>query len=134
MFQATAVSTQSAPPPAGHYSQAVVAGPFVFLAGQTPRTRDGVRHVDKPFAEQARIVLDNLAAVAAEAGASLKDAVKVTVFLKDPSQAGEFDTIYREYLSEGSVPPARSLVQSDLPHGQLEVEAILLMTGAITHV
>ena len=74
------------------------AGGLVFLAGQTPRDRDNVRHGDKPFAVQARMALDNLEAAANAAGLSLKDAVRVGVFLRNPADAKEFDAIYREYV------------------------------------
>ena len=83
--------------PAGTYSVAIEANGFVFLAGQTPRDRDNVRHGDKPFAFQARMAMDNLEAAANAAGLSLKsDAVRVGVFLRNPADAKEFDGIYRE--------------------------------------
>jgi enamine deaminase RidA (YjgF/YER057c/UK114 family) len=99
------------------------AGGLVFLAGQTPRDRDNVRHGDKPFAVQARMALDNLEAAANAAGLSLKDAVRVGVFLRDPAYAKEFDAIYREYVSEPF--PVRTLTQSSLPGFDVEVDAIL---------
>jgi enamine deaminase RidA (YjgF/YER057c/UK114 family) len=111
------------PPPAGAYSVAMEAGGLVFLAGQTPRDRDNVRHGDKPFAVQARMALDNLEAAANAAGLSLKDAVRVGVFLRDPAYAKEFDAIYREYVSEPF--PVRTLTQSSLPGFDVEVDAIL---------
>jgi 2-iminobutanoate/2-iminopropanoate deaminase len=67
------ISTTEAPAPAGPYSQAISAeGRFVFLAGQTPRTKQGRRISDAPFAKQARLALDNLEAVARAAGLSLR--------------------------------------------------------------
>ncbi len=119
-----AFSSQDAPAPAGTYSVAVKAGDFVFLSGQTPRDCKNARHGDKSFSFQARMTLDNLASAAKAAGLSLKDAVKVTVFLKNPGNAKEFDTIYSEYV--GNPPPARTLVQSDLVGFDIEVDAILL--------
>ena len=109
--------------PVGSYSSAVEAGGFVYLAGQTPRDRDNVRHGDKPFAFQARMALDNLEAAANAAGLSLKDAVRVGVFLRDTAHAKEFDAIYREYVSEPW--PARTLAQSDLAGFDVEVDAVL---------
>ena len=120
-----AFSTPDAPEPAGTYSQAVRAGDFVYLAGQTPRTPDGVRHTTAPFEEQVRIVMENLSAVAKAAGASLTDAVKVTVYLTDPKKSAEFDLVYREYFAGGETVAARALVQSDLPNGDVEVDAVL---------
>lgn len=84
--------------PAGTYSVAINAGGLVFLSGQTPRDCGNVRHGDKPFSFQARMTLDNLEAAARAAGLSLKDAVKVNVFLKNPADAKEFDAIYSEYV------------------------------------
>ncbi|MSO48950.1 MAG: RidA family protein [Acidobacteria bacterium] len=117
-----------APLPAGSYNIAVEAGGLVFLAGQTPRDRDNVRHGDKPFAVQARMTLDNLEAAANAAGLSLKDAVRVGVFLKNPADAKEFDTIYKEYV--GDPLPARTLVQSSFAGFDIEVDAVLVRPGA----
>jgi len=100
----------------------------VFLAGQTPRDRDNVRHGDKPFADQARMALDNLEAAANAAGLSLKHAVRVGVFLTDPADAKAFDAIYASYV--GSPPPARTLTQSNLPGFAIEVDAVLLAPDA----
>ena len=119
-----AFTSDVAPPPAGTYSVAVQAAGLVFLAGQTPRDRENVRHGDKPFAFQAKMALDNLEAAAQAAGLSLKDAVKVTVFLKNPADAKEFDRVYAAYVSDP--PPARTLAQSSLAGFDVEVDAILL--------
>ncbi|MEO7360136.1 MAG: RidA family protein [Gemmatimonadaceae bacterium] len=110
--------------PVGTYSSAVEAGGLVFLAGQTPRDRDNVRHGDKPFAFQVRMTLDNLEAAANAAGLSLKDAVRVGVFLTDQANAKEFDAIYKEYVSEPW--PARTLTQSSLVGFDIEVDAVLM--------
>jgi 2-iminobutanoate/2-iminopropanoate deaminase len=116
-------TSDKTPPPAGAYSVAMEFGGLVFLAGQTPRDRDNVRHGDKPFEVQARMALDNLEAAANAAGLSLRDAVRVGVFLRDSADAKEFDAIYREYVSEPF--PVRTLTQSSLPGFDIEVDAIL---------
>jgi len=118
-----AFHSERAPQPAGTYSLAFEAGGFVFLAGQTPRDRENVRHGDKPFAFQARMTMDNLEAAAQAAGLSLRDAVKVGVFLKNPLDAKEFDAIYAQYVSDP--PPARTLTQSNFNGFDIEVDAIL---------
>jgi 2-iminobutanoate/2-iminopropanoate deaminase len=123
-----AFTSDTAPLPAGSYNIAVEAGGLVFLAGQTPRDRDNVRHGDKPFAFQARMTMDNLEAAANAAGLSLKDAVRVGVFLKNPADAKEFDAIYREYV--GDPLPARTLVQSSFAGFDIEVDAVLVRPGA----
>lgn len=124
MHSRKAFQSDLAPLPAGTYSVAVEAGGFVFLAGQTPRDRNGVRRGDKPFATQARMALDNLEAAAHAAGLSLKDAIKVNVYLKNPQDAKEFDLIYASYVTQPF--PARTLTQSNLAGFDIEVDAILL--------
>ena len=122
-----AYSSMLAPEPAGTYSVAIEARGLVFLAGQTPRDRDNVRHGDQPFAIQAKMALANLEAAANAAGLSLRDAVKVNVFLRNPADAPEFDAIYATYV--GDPPPARTLTQSSLVGFDVEVDAILLGHG-----
>lgn len=119
-----AFSSDKTPPPAGTYSVAVQAQGLVFLSGQTPRDVNNVRHGDKPFEFQARMALDNLEAAANAAGLSLKDAVKVGVFLRNPADAKAFDAIYAEYVADP--PPARTLTQSNFAGFDIEVDAVLL--------
>ena len=119
-----AFSSISTPPPAGTYSIAIQAQGLVFLSGQTPRDRDNQRRGDQSFDVQARIALDTLEAAASAAGLSLKDAVKVGVFLKNPLDAKAFDAIYAEYVSDP--PPARTLTQSNFLDFDIEVDAVLL--------
>jgi 2-iminobutanoate/2-iminopropanoate deaminase len=75
------ISTDRAPQVGGSYSQGIRAGDFIFLSGQTPRNRDRMI-INGSFEDQVRRTLENLAAVAAAAGASLADAVKVNVYLQ----------------------------------------------------
>ncbi|MUL42883.1 RidA family protein [Streptomonospora sp. PA3] len=116
------IHAPEAAPPGGPYSHAVVAGDFVFLAGATPHRRDR-SVVEGPFAEQARATFDNLAAVAAASGASLADAVRVGVYLRDLGDFAEMNELFAEYF--GSEPPARTTLQADLPGFAIEVDAVL---------
>ena len=116
------IHTDSAPPPGGAYSQAIVAGSFVFLAGQAPFTSSGEK-VEGTFGEQARQTFANLAAVAEAAGGSLADAVRVGVYLRDMSDFAEMNEVYREFIPEPL--PARTTIQTDLPGFAIEVDAIL---------
>ncbi|KWX00578.1 hypothetical protein TH66_15885 [Carbonactinospora thermoautotrophica] len=120
----TTVYTAQAPAPAGHYSQAVVAGGLVFLAGQTPRRPDGSRlDPAAPMTELARAVLENLEAVARAAGTSLRHAVRATVYLADLADKTAFEAVWRNYV--GDPPPAREVVVSALPF-RIEVSAVCL--------
>ncbi|MBC7738356.1 MAG: RidA family protein [Candidatus Saccharibacteria bacterium] len=119
-----AVVTKDAPPPAGSYSQAMRSGAMVYISGQTPRNIDGQRLTGASFAEQATRALDNPDAVARAAGLSLRDAIKVNVYLRRPEDAAAFDALYRPYVAEPH--PARSLTISPFTAFDVEIDAILL--------
>ncbi len=118
----TSVVTDLAPPPAGHYSQAIIAGGLVWIAGQTPRCPSGERLNDRPFEAQARQALANVAAIAATAGTSLQHAAQVTVYLKDIADRFAFDKVWTEFVTAPY--PARAVVQSELPGFAIEILAV----------
>lgn len=121
------ITTQQAAPPGGPYSQAVVAGDFVYCSGAIPARADGSR-VDGTFAEQARATFGNLATVAEAAGASLADAVRVGVYLRDLEDFATMNELFGEYF--GSEPPARTTLQADLPGFAIEIDAVLYRPAA----
>ncbi len=119
------VETAAAPAAIGTYSQAIRAGETLYLSGQIgldPQTMQLVEGIEA----QIHQVFRNLQAVAAAAGASLDDAVKLTVFLSDLAHFGKLNEIMPQYLAAPF--PARSAVGvSQLPRGALvEVDAILV--------
>jgi 2-iminobutanoate/2-iminopropanoate deaminase len=118
------VTTTNAPKPSGGYSQAIVAGGLLFLAGQGPFAPDGSL-VDGSIEAQVRQVFDNLAAVAAAAGGSLSQTVRVGVFLSSMEHFAEFDRVYRTIFSEPR--PARTTIQSDLIGFDVEADAVVLL-------
>jgi len=117
------VSTPNAPAAIGPYSQAVRFGNLLFLSGQIPLTPEG-EIVSGGIEEQTRQVLRNLEAVLAAAGATLRDVVKTTVFLKDMNDFAAFNQVYASFF--GDHRPARSTVQvAALPRNALvEIELI----------
>lgn len=123
MTDISTVSTSDAPIPAGPYNQAVRAGEFVFLAGQTARTSGGGLIEGTPE-DHCRQALTNLATVAAAAGGSLDNAVKVHVYLADLAWKPVFDAVYQQVVGGG---PARSTVCAAPPTGHVEVDAILYL-------
>lgn len=122
--QITTLSTTEAPTPAGPYSQIVRAGDLVFLAGQTARTPEGRIADVTDRAAQCRQALTNLGTLAATAGGSLADAVKVTVYLADLAWKQDFDAVYTELVG---TTPARTTVRATPPTGGVEVDAILYL-------
>lgn len=121
-----AITSRRAPPPAGTYSQAIVArGDFVFISGQTPRRADGVRLGDVDFRAQAVQTMENLRALSEAAGCSLAEqCVQVTVYLRNFADRFEFDEVFATYM--GETPPARAIVQSDFVDFDIEVTAVLV--------
>ncbi|MDS1271622.1 Rid family hydrolase [Lipingzhangella sp. LS1_29] len=116
------VHTQDAAPPGGPYSQAVVAGDFVYLAGATPHRLDRSL-TPGGFEPQARATFDNLSAVATASGASLADAVRVGVYLLDLDNFAAMNEIFAEYFP--TEPPARTTLHANLPGFEIEVDAVL---------
>ncbi|MEP6625033.1 MAG: Rid family detoxifying hydrolase [Acidimicrobiia bacterium] len=119
----TTVPTPSAPAVAGPYSPAVRAGDWLVLAGQVPLDPATGQFVGGDAAVQARRVLDNIAAVLADCGASLADVAKTTVFVTDLADFGAMNEVYAAAF--GGHRPARSTVQvAALPGGAaVEIEA-----------
>lgn len=117
------IRTDSAPQPAGPYSQAIRSGEFVFLAGQGSYAPDGT--LADTIEGQAEQVFENLQAVANAAGCDLGDAVQVRVYLTDLANFQAVNEVYKRYFTEPL--PARTTVQAGLPgKGVLvEIDAIL---------
>jgi 2-iminobutanoate/2-iminopropanoate deaminase len=111
-----------APRPGGAYSHAVRAGDVIYLAGQTPHDPE-TREQPEGFDEQARLAFRNLEAVARAAGASLADAVRVGVYLRDMADFAAMNEVFAEFIPEPS--PVRTTIQSDLPGFAIEVDAVL---------
>ncbi len=124
----TIVATDGAPAAIGPYSQAIVANGLVFTAGQIPLDPETMKLVEGDISAQTERVLQNLAAVLAEAGSSFDQVVKTTCFLADLNDFAAFNAVYGRYLTHN--PPARSTVQvAKLPMGALvEVECVALVT------
>jgi 2-iminobutanoate/2-iminopropanoate deaminase len=120
------ISTDQAAPPGGPYSQAIVAGDTVYLAGAVPALPDGTR-VTGAFADQAHAAFRNLAAVAAAAGGSLDQAVRVGVYLADFGDFAEMNQIYGEYFGGSEHPPVRTTIPVALQGMAIEVDAVLYL-------
>jgi reactive intermediate/imine deaminase len=120
------VTSGGAPAPSGAYSQGIVAGDFLFLSGQGPFDADG-RLIEGSFEDEVRQVLANLAAVAAEVGKTLADAVRIGVYLDDLATFDEMDAIYRETFPEPR--PARTTIETPLPGFGIEVDAVIYIGG-----
>ena len=119
-----AVSSESAPAAIGPYSHGIIAGGFLFTAGQIALDPATGQVVEGDVVAQTKRVLQNLEAVLAAAGASWKDVVKTTVFLQDMADFPRMNEVYSSVM--GDAKPARSTVQvAGLPRGvRVEIELV----------
>jgi 2-iminobutanoate/2-iminopropanoate deaminase len=118
------VETDKAPRPAGHYSQGVVHGGFLFVSGQLPiDPRTGEKSAGA-IEEQAALALANVLAIVEAAGSSSERVVRTTAYVTDVALWGRVNEVYERVFGEHR--PARSVVPvPSLHHGFLiEIEAV----------
>ncbi|MFT7003197.1 MAG: 2-iminobutanoate/2-iminopropanoate deaminase [Sulfurimonas sp.] len=120
------VHTNKAPAAIGPYSQAVIANGMVYTSGQIALTSDGVM-LENDVIVQTKQVLKNLKAVLEEAGSSMNDVVKTTIFIASMDHFAVVNGIYE--VAFGSHKPARSTVAvKTLPKNALvEIDAIAIV-------
>jgi 2-iminobutanoate/2-iminopropanoate deaminase len=118
------ISTTKAPAAIGPYSQAIRVGNLVYTSGQIPIDPATGNFVEGGIKEQTRQSLTNVKAILAEAGLSMTDVVKTTVFMADMNDFADMNSVYAEFFAEPY--PARSAVAvKTLPKGALvEIEVV----------
>lgn len=118
------IQTDQAPAAIGPYSQAVVHGGVVYTAGQIPLDPATGEIIHGDVAAQTDRVLQNLSAVLAGAGASLRTVLKTTVFLRDMEDFAAMNEVYGRFFADHR--PARSTVQvARLPRDvAVEIEVV----------
>ncbi|MFC1551802.1 RidA family protein [Candidatus Latescibacterota bacterium] len=123
------VTTGNAPDPVGPYSQAVIAGQFVFCSGQLAIHPSTGEIVTGTIETETAQVMDNLKAVLEAAGSSLARAVKMTIYVTNMGDFGRINEIYGTYF--GDNPPARATVGvSALAKGaNVEMDCVALLDG-----
>ncbi len=117
------ISTNAAPAAIGPYSQAIDAGAFVFISGQIP-VNPATGEVPEGITAQTAQSIANIKAILAEAGLTIDNVVKTTVFLADMSLFADMNAVYAEQFTAPF--PARSAVAvKELPKQVLvEIEVI----------
>ena len=124
------ISTERAPGAVGPYSQAIVAGGFVWCSGQIALEPATGQMVQGEIEDETRQVLSNLRAVLDAAGSSLDRVVRATVYLSDLNDFERVNAVYAE--SFGEQPPARVCIEAcGLPKGaRVEIDAIAAIDEA----
>jgi 2-iminobutanoate/2-iminopropanoate deaminase len=118
--------TDEAPQPAGPYSHAVRAGDTIYLAGQGPFDPQ-TGEQPATFEEQVRLTFRNLEACSRSAGASLADAVRIGVYLRDMSDFQTMNRVYEEMVPEPR--PVRTTIPAAMQGLSIEIDAVLWVGG-----
>lgn len=118
------VETPQAPAPAGHYSQAVVHGGTVYVAGQLPIDPENREAPPGDAAAQTRRALENVRRILEAAGSGLDRVLQMTIYVSDIAHWGEINRVYAETM-EGHRPARAVVPVRDLHFGYLvEIQAI----------
>ncbi len=104
-------------------SQAIAAGEWLYCSGQLPLDPATGQIVPGGVGEQTRQIIENLKAVCEEAGTSLANAVKVTIFMADLADLRKMNDVFEEYFGIDD-PPARTTFQAGgiIAGAKLEIE------------
>jgi len=118
------ISTSKAPSAIGPYSQAIKVGNLIYTSGQIPINPATGNFVEGGIKEQTRQSLTNVKAILEEAGLTMANVVKTTVFMADMNDFADMNAVYAEFFAEPY--PARSAVAvKTLPKGALiEIEVM----------
>jgi 2-iminobutanoate/2-iminopropanoate deaminase len=127
--QRETVNASEAPPAIGPYAHAVRVGELLFCSGQIPLDPKTGELTGATVADQTGRCLENLAAVCNAAGATLGDAVKLTVYTTDMTSFAQINEVYESFFE--SDPPARVAVGvAALPRGaKVEIDAVVAIPG-----
>lgn len=114
-----------APPPGGHYAQAMLHGDTLYVSGQLGVTGQTADPATVSIADQVNFALGNIAAISRVVGARIDDVVRCTLYVTDVAYWPEVNRVYADFF--GSHRPARSIVPSGpLHYGALvEIEAVV---------
>jgi len=123
------ILTSKVPKPGAPYSQAIVAGDTIYVAGQGAFRADTGQMVNGGIEEQTAGTLENIKAILEAAGATMDDVVKVNVYLADLADFAKMNEVYKRYFKEDY--PARATVGVKLLGTmQIEIECVAVTTKA----
>lgn len=117
----TEIRTENAPSPAGPYSQGIVAGDYIFVAGQRP-VDPKTGYIPEDIQGQTRQVIKNIEAILAEHGATLADVVRAGAYLSDLSNFNAMNEVYCQMFPKPY--PARTCIGTSLRGILVEIDVI----------
>jgi 2-iminobutanoate/2-iminopropanoate deaminase len=116
------IRTTDGPRPLGVYSQAIVTEGFVFVSGQGPINPKTNEMELGDIRAEVRRTLRNLEAILHASGSSLREIVRIGVFLADLNDFAAMNEVFKEFFPEN--PPARTTVGVQLPKIKVEIDCI----------
>jgi len=116
------VKSKKAPQPRGPYSPAIIADGFVFVAGQAAINPQTNEFELGDVRAETRRTLENIKAILESAGSSMKEVVRVGVFLSDMKNFAAMNEVYAEFFPKD--PPARTTVGVSMPKIKVEIDCI----------
>ena len=114
------IKTTNAPQPIGPYSQGIMAESFLFVSGQGAIDPSSGRLVGTDIESQTRQTLTNVKNIVEASGLSLRNVVRVSVYLKNMKDFKKMNEVYKTFFAE--TPPARTTVQVELPLTEMLIE------------
>jgi len=118
------VKAKNAPQPIGPYSQAIVAGDYLFISGQGPIDPDTKKAITGDIEAQTKQTLENIKEILQAAGLTFEKVIKTTIFLKEMEDFTRMNAVYATYFKVS--PPARTTIQANLPipGALIEIDAV----------
>lgn len=119
------VKTKNAPAPIGPYNQAVFAGKILYISGQIALDPSTGELKTSNLEDETRQVLENLKAILEEAGLSLDNVVKTSIFISDMNNFGRINEVYSKYFDSENAPARETVEVANLPKFvNVEISAI----------
>lgn len=115
------IKTNNAPSPAGPYSQGIVAGDYIFVAGQRP-VNPKTGEIPEDIKGQTRQVIENIESILKEHDATLEDVVRSGAYLSDLKNFNDMNEVYKEMFSTPY--PARTCIGTSLRGILVEIDVI----------
>jgi len=114
------IRATNAPQPIGPYSQAIMVDGFLFVSGQGATDPASGRLAGRDIQTQTRQTLTNVRNIVEASGLSMRDLVKVSVYLKNMKDFKGMNEVYKSFFPDA--PPARTTVQAELPLQDMLIE------------
>jgi len=114
------IRTQNAPPPVGPYSQGILVNGLLFVSGQGAIDPNSGRLAGADIESQTRQALTNVRNIVEASGLSMRDLVRVSIYLKDMKDFKKMNGVYQSFFPDS--PPARTTVQAELPLPEMLIE------------